>query len=336
MNDDDDGAPSALAVANRREWRDAVWSSDLSPIDRLVALAYAEHAAADPGRVWVTSERLQAMTGAARSTTQTALRRLEASGWLAVTEPARQHYATRYALTIPGPQLVAEDAPEPRVTEEPAPIQRPDTRAPETPGNRAPDTQRPDTRAPQGPGSRAPEHPGARLPTPGAREPGPNQNHNQQRMHAGPPNGTTTDAAAPWTSTLASAPLVGTAAAIASTIRGHRLGRHLPADVIAEHAHALAAARYDARAIEEALSLEDFTSARGAGLLRHALVKLSRTPLPGPAPAPTGSHRCERHGTTYATFCGSCMADVRAGDLDPWDAAGDLPAPFHTRTAIPA
>lgn len=138
------------------------------------------------------------------------------------------------------------------------------------------------------------------------------------------------------TTALASAPLIGTAAALASTIRGHRLGRHLPADVIAEHAHALAAARYDTRALEDALALEDFTGARNAGLLRHTLTKLARNPRPPATPPPAVGRRCERHGTSYATFCSSCLADVRAGDLAPQDAAGDLPAPFRTRASVPA
>jgi len=296
---DDDG-PGVVAVP-RREWRDALWSSDLPPTDRLVALAYAEHAAADPARVWVTRERLLAMTALSESGAKAALRRLRDAGWLTLTEPARQHISPRYALTLPSAQGVTT-RPSEGVAQEPS----------------AP--QRVTTRPPEGVAQEPPEPQGVTSSTPGGHQAPPNQKHNQQRMHAG---------AAPLVNPPARP--TGAVAELEDVIRGHRLALHLPPGVVTDHAHALAASRWDAPTLRTALDGEDFTHARGPGLLRATLDKFANNLRPERTPAAARASRCARHGTAYSTFCGACRADVRAGDLAPEDASGDLPPEPRTR-----
>lgn len=82
-------------------WADAVWESSLKPLERLVALAYADHVSDDPASVWVHGARLRERTGLSRDSTTRALRGLADAGWLTVTSAAAQHHSTRYALTLP-------------------------------------------------------------------------------------------------------------------------------------------------------------------------------------------------------------------------------------------
>lgn len=78
----------------------AVWASDLTTAQRIIALAYADHASSGD-MAWIPLPRLARLTGLARSTAAKHLAALAATGWLEVAESARQHRATRYRLTIP-------------------------------------------------------------------------------------------------------------------------------------------------------------------------------------------------------------------------------------------
>lgn len=96
----DDVSSSARRRVNA--WRDAVWASDLPATDKLVALAFADHAGDGPLRVWVAAERLQTRTSLGRTATTAALRRLREAGWLTRTGKATRGATTRHALTVPG------------------------------------------------------------------------------------------------------------------------------------------------------------------------------------------------------------------------------------------
>jgi hypothetical protein len=86
-----------------RRITDAVWSSDLPPLQRLVMFAYLKYAHGSNGvdRVWASWPQLLSLTGMSRDSLSRALRGLEDRGWLVVVEPARQHRSTRYRLTDP-------------------------------------------------------------------------------------------------------------------------------------------------------------------------------------------------------------------------------------------
>jgi len=94
-------------TARIRAFVDAVWTSDLDALDRLVALAYADHAdfKADDGadRVWVVQGRLAERTGMSERRVRTAVKTLVERGYLRESQAARQHFAARYALTVPRP-----------------------------------------------------------------------------------------------------------------------------------------------------------------------------------------------------------------------------------------
>jgi hypothetical protein len=88
----------------RDVYAEAVWSSEaLSQCEKLVALAYADHAGkGDGSKVWVTWARLSERTGIRSQTTlNRALRGLIATGWLVEVEGRRQHRSPRYRLVIP-------------------------------------------------------------------------------------------------------------------------------------------------------------------------------------------------------------------------------------------
>ena len=107
-----------------------MWCSTLQPNDRLIALAYADHAGGGLGRVFVTVERLIARTGLSRSTVLRCVARLRQTGWLVLVEPARQHRAPRYALRVPASSRNAEEADQrsPDDTSEPSRGVSPNTR----------------------------------------------------------------------------------------------------------------------------------------------------------------------------------------------------------------
>lgn len=96
----------------RDPWKAAVWESDLKPLERLVALCYADHAR-NRDTAWVTHDRLSQLTGLSRSAAVVALRGLVDSRWLVVERRAAQHRSTLYRLTIPiGQQSASRTAEE--------------------------------------------------------------------------------------------------------------------------------------------------------------------------------------------------------------------------------
>lgn len=88
-------------LRQRDRWAEAVWRSTLPAADKVVALAYADHARDGLGSVWVTVERLVERTSLSRSGVMKYLNRLREAGWMAVAEPSRQHRSTRYRLLVP-------------------------------------------------------------------------------------------------------------------------------------------------------------------------------------------------------------------------------------------
>ena len=89
-----------------RQWpRDryvrAVWQSDLRPLERLVALVYADHAR-DEDVAWVTYPRIRQRTGlSSNGSVTTAVTGLRDAGWLELVEPGSGRRAARYRIAIP-------------------------------------------------------------------------------------------------------------------------------------------------------------------------------------------------------------------------------------------
>lgn len=97
-----------------QQWpRDAftreVWGSSLKPNQRLVALAYADHAR-DQEFAFLTMLRGKATTGLSQASLRRAIRELEKAGWLEVKELGGPKRATRYWLRIPAQQSQPETA----------------------------------------------------------------------------------------------------------------------------------------------------------------------------------------------------------------------------------
>ena len=88
---------------------EAVWSSRLKPLERLVALAYASHAR-DQEFAFLTYPRMQEVTGLSRDAIARAVTGLRDAGWLELMAEARQHHAARYWLRIPIQQSVSRTA----------------------------------------------------------------------------------------------------------------------------------------------------------------------------------------------------------------------------------
>lgn len=87
---------------HRDVWSDAVWDSSLLPLQKLIALAYADHAR-DGDVAWVTYDRLRKRTGLSRDAVARHLRALVDAGWLVLVSAASQHRSARYRLGIPSP-----------------------------------------------------------------------------------------------------------------------------------------------------------------------------------------------------------------------------------------
>jgi len=81
-------------------WRAAVWASHLRPSQKIVALAFADHAR-DDGTVSVSLPRLAEQASLARSTVQECVTALRADGWLVQESPARQTRPPVYSLVVP-------------------------------------------------------------------------------------------------------------------------------------------------------------------------------------------------------------------------------------------
>ena len=84
----------------RQTWMEAVYASDLKPLEKFVACVYADHAR-DQRTVWVTLPRLVERSSLSRDAANRALRGLREKGWLLVVQEAKQHRATVYGLVIP-------------------------------------------------------------------------------------------------------------------------------------------------------------------------------------------------------------------------------------------
>jgi hypothetical protein len=83
-------------------WSEAVWDSPLLPLQKLIALAYADHAR-DGDVAWVTYDRLRRRSGLSRDAVARHLRALVDAGWLVLISAASQHRSARYRLAIPSP-----------------------------------------------------------------------------------------------------------------------------------------------------------------------------------------------------------------------------------------
>jgi hypothetical protein len=83
-------------------WSEAVWDSPLLPLQKLIALAYADHAR-DGDVAWLTYDRLRKRSGLSRDAVARHLRALVDAGWLVLVSAASQHRSARYRLAIPSP-----------------------------------------------------------------------------------------------------------------------------------------------------------------------------------------------------------------------------------------
>ncbi|NDO91224.1 hypothetical protein [Cellulosimicrobium composti] len=235
------GHATSPARRHVHAWRDAVWASDLRATDKLVALAYADHASTGPLRVWVAAERLQARTSLGRTATTAAVRRLRDAGWLTLTSTGVRGSTARYALTTPGPDVVEHQDHEPR----------------------------------------APRQVSARDGLVSPRD---------ERVSRGVPDPVSHPLPHPPTRSLAvvdegegerDALLDG----VVEEIRSHPLARGLAATAARKHARELRAAGWTPDDVARELAAQDFTGARGPGLLRYRLTALAQTsPTPPPAP----------------------------------------------------
>lgn len=120
-------AESTTGLWWRDRWADAVWESTLTSSQKLVALAYADHAKS--GRTaYVTQDRLVERTGLSRPTVNAALRELERGGWLTGPEERPKRRTVTYSLTLPRSQVSELPDPEPvvksaaPVVKNPAPV----------------------------------------------------------------------------------------------------------------------------------------------------------------------------------------------------------------------
>jgi hypothetical protein len=84
----------------RTAWLEAVYVSDLRPLERLTAAIYADHAR-DSDRAWVTLDRLVERSGMARTTAMRARDGLVDAGWLVAVSAPNRRKATVYALAVP-------------------------------------------------------------------------------------------------------------------------------------------------------------------------------------------------------------------------------------------
>lgn len=292
-----DGARGAAAApqrfgagVDRMEWRDAVWESrDLRSLDKLVALTYEKFAGDGTTRVFVAPETLAQHTGLGRTAYIAARRRLEEAGWLTVSEPARQNYSTRYALTLPA--ALSRPSGEPLDGNQPSASRTPDTlsRPPRDTSRPRDDTSRP----PRGP------------------EP-------QPELQPQPTRAPIEHAAA-----LTAVPT--NVDGLVAEMRSQRLASGLTAGTLTAHAYELARAGWTTPDLARALAAKDFTGARGPGLLRSHLTELARTSPALPATrTPADTSRCEDHGTAGAQTCSSCWSEVKTRERHP-DDVGRIP-----------
>ena len=246
--------PTTSARRHVNAWRDAVWTSDLRATDKLVALAYADHASTGPLRVWVAVERLQARTSLGRTATTAAVRRLRDAGWLTLTSAGARGSTARYALTTPGAVAKLEH------------------------DDQVDDVDVVEHREHE---PRAPRQVSARDELVSPRD---------ERVSRGVPDPLSYPLPHPPTRSLA---VVEDVAAerdalldgVVEEIRSHPLARGLAATAVRRHARELCAAGWTPDDVARELAAQDFTGARGPGLLRYRLTALAQSgPTPPPAP----------------------------------------------------
>ncbi|MFJ4105928.1 hypothetical protein [Oerskovia enterophila] len=212
-------------------WRDAIWASDLTATEKLVALTYADHASSGTLRVWVSPERLRQRTSLKRTSTTGALRRLAAAGWLKVTTPGSTGVATRYALTIPDEVAATMPVPTTTSTSTPPVVSPHDERV--SPRDEIVSADDPDPLTYPSP------HPT-------------NQGQDDD--------------------------VVG----LVEEIRSHPLAIGLTATATRAHAASLRTAGWTRETLGHELRTQDFTGARGPGLLRYRLAALATSTPPQP------------------------------------------------------
>ncbi len=245
------GDATSPARRHVHAWRDAVWASDLRATDKLVALAYADHASTGPLRVWVASERLQARTSLGRTATTAAVRRLRDAGWLTLTSAGVRGSTARYALTVPGAVERDDQVDDVDVVEH------------------------------QAHEPRAPRQVSARDGLVSARA---------ELVSRGVPDPLSYPLRHPPTRPLAVVEDVAGGRdalldGVVGEIRSHPLARGLAATAARKHARELRAAGWTPDDVARELGAQDFTGARGPGLLRYRLTALAQTgPTPPPAP----------------------------------------------------
>lgn len=134
---------------HRDLWAEAVWSSSLPPLQRLVALAYADHAR-DRDTAWLGGKRLCERTGLGRTAALDARQSLVDAGWLAETLPATARTPAHYRLVVVAEGSArrtpltprrgsARRTPEVRETDPTGPADGPQASASRTPGVRETD-----------------------------------------------------------------------------------------------------------------------------------------------------------------------------------------------------
>lgn len=249
------GAAVTPARRHVNAWRDAVWTSDLRATDKLVALAYADHASTGPLRVWVAAERLQARTSLGRTATTAAVRRLRDAGWLTLTSAGVRGSTARYALTTPGADVVELEH-----------------------DNQVDDL---DVVEHQGHEPRAPRQVSARDGLVSPRD---------ERVSPAGPDPLPYPLPHPPTRSLAVVEDVADGRdalldGVVEEIRSHPLARGLAAAAVRRHARELRGAGWTPDDVARELTAQDWTGARGPGLLRYRLTALAQTgPTPPPAP----------------------------------------------------
>lgn len=84
----------------RTTWMEAVWRSDLRPLDKLTAAVYADHAR-DKRSIFVTLNRLCQRAGLSRDAAHRAVHHLVDEGWLVPVGTPKPRQRVYYSLVLP-------------------------------------------------------------------------------------------------------------------------------------------------------------------------------------------------------------------------------------------
>lgn len=290
--------PTTSARRHVNAWRDAVWTSTLSATDKLVALAYADHASTGPLRVWVAAERLRARTSLGRTAATAAVRRLRDAGWLTLTSAGVRGSTARYALTTPGADAELEH----------------DDQVDDVDVNEHGEHE-----------PRAPRQVSSRDELVSPRD---------ERVSRGVPDPLSDPLPHPPTRSLAVVDdVTGDRDALldglVEEIRTHPLARGLAAAAVRRHARELRAAGWTPDDVGRELAAQDWTGARGPGLLRYRLTALAQSG-PTPAPAP---RTIDRPTTTTRDLFAEDDAAHAAAPPDPETVAAVKAIAWRGRTA---